>query len=280
MWKRCLAIFLGLWLSLVRSEAAEFTVVSDEWEGFTEAGGHGYYFEMMKAVYEPAGHTLHFKVVPYMRALKMIQNGKADLIAAIDFADLPPAFVENRMAVGMDGKDAFVRPGELITLSRSEDLRGLRVVARRGYAFDQFLPSGTHYEEITSLAGMLKMLEARRADVILDYEEDMRQSALDANLNINFDVRPHVLKSPLFMGFSTTAAGNHAREVFMDRFARLIDDLEKSSPAARKGVLADLAKKHGIHDSDTPRHWDKTANGNAPAIRPAPRADKGATPPP
>lgn len=255
MWNRIIPTILLICLVAQPARAEKLVVVSDDWEGFTEAGGTGYYFEMMRAVYEPAGHTLEFKVVPYTRALKMVENQQADLMAAIDIADLPPSLVATNLAVGMDGKDAFVRPGELPSLTHVAQLQDLRVIARRGYAFDQFLPKGTHYSEFSNLSGMLKMLEAGRADVILDYEEDMNKSVKDTNSKIRFDVRRHVLESTLFMGFSNSRNGALARKVFSERFTLLIAELERSTPPSRTGVLADLARKYSVAERDMPRRW-------------------------
>jgi polar amino acid transport system substrate-binding protein len=208
---RLMILPLTLWCLSLPARAETFVVVSDQWEGHTEAGGSGYYFEMMRALYEPLGHTLEFRILPYARAMESVQEGRVEITPSVDKGDLDDALLVLDLPVGSDSKDAFVMPDRFPRWNGVESLRGKRVLARLDYGFDQFLPADVQYEEKPNLPGMLKMLTAGRADAIIDYQEDIEVAASEALLPVTWTVKPGVLSTPLYAGFSNTDKGQRAR---------------------------------------------------------------------
>ncbi|WP_341802362.1 hypothetical protein [Aquipseudomonas alcaligenes] len=53
-------------------------LVSEHWVGHTNADGSGLAWEIMRAVFEPVGVKMNYRLVPYTRAIGLVQRGEAD----------------------------------------------------------------------------------------------------------------------------------------------------------------------------------------------------------
>jgi ABC-type amino acid transport substrate-binding protein len=113
------------------------------------------------------------------------------------------------------------------------------------------LPEGVDYREFPSLPGMMKMLDTGRADVILDYEEDVIEALREAKVEASYEVRKHVVTSPLYAGFSHSASGMRAREIFRQRLPVLIADMS-AKKGASVSALKMLIEKYDVPFEDRP----------------------------
>lgn len=223
-------------LTPARVAAETFTIVSDVWEGYTAPDGTGYWFELMRLVYEPLGHTLVFRTVPFPRALDEIRKGKSQITPATYRGDLDDSYTELSIVMEQDSVDAFITEALAAEWRGVESLRGKRVVARLDYGYDRFLPAGVLYSEKPTLDGMLNMLALGRVDAVLDYEEEVNVLRRAGAVNTAWVTRTDVLQPVEYAGFATTPEGLRAREIFRTRMAEIIRD----------DLLAPLMKKYQL----------------------------------
>jgi polar amino acid transport system substrate-binding protein len=230
-------VFLALALSLPLNGRSEtFIVVADEWEDYTAADGSGYWFDLLRLVYEPAGHALEFRIAPYPRVLNDIRKGKSHLTPATYRGDIEDSHAELSIVMEQDRVDCFVLEKNFPAWQGPSSLVGKQVGARLFYGFGRFLPEGVHYTEKPKLEGLLKMLAVGRLDAVLDYEEDVGALVRAGTLKQTWVMKPGVIQPAEYAAFAITPEGMRAREIFRQRMAVIIRD-----------KLADpLLQKYGI----------------------------------
>lgn len=78
---RLLVLFCCLWLLPGVASAApsvgEIRVVSETWTRYTQEDGRGVAWDLLRAVYEPAGVRLRIANEPYTRAVGLVLRGEA-----------------------------------------------------------------------------------------------------------------------------------------------------------------------------------------------------------
>jgi polar amino acid transport system substrate-binding protein len=220
------AVALGL--TSLQARADTFTVVADEWEGYTQADGSGYWFDLMRLLYEPLGHTLIFRTVPYPRALEEIRKGKSQITPATYRGDLDDNHTELSVIIEQDNVDAFVLAQNFPDWRGAESLAGRRVVARLEYGYDRFLPSNIIYSEKPQLEGMLKMLVLGRVDAVLDYSADVQALVNSGAVTASWVVKPGIIQPAEYAAFALTTEGQRARAIFRSRMGEIIegDDIQ------------------------------------------------------
>ena len=84
-YKRLFQLILIVWFCLSTSWAKPPTgqstiiVSSEEWQGYTHSDGSGYFFELIKTIYEPLGYRIKFELCPWKRCIHNVAGGKTDL---------------------------------------------------------------------------------------------------------------------------------------------------------------------------------------------------------
>jgi polar amino acid transport system substrate-binding protein len=171
--KRCRG-FVWIFVMLLCGQAfaadKKLLVVTDEWEGYTNKDGSGMYYDLLNAGIGKDSYTA--ALMPWKRAQKEFADGKHDVLLGAD----------------TEAKGAFpVRPIDVNTFGvlyskaaipewKSDDvMKDKRIVWVRGYNIEKFMPSLTKYEEVGNIEQGMKMVASGRADVFVDYVEDMEK---------------------------------------------------------------------------------------------------------
>ncbi len=228
----------------VAAEVKEMTIVCEEWEGYTNKDGTGAYWEVVKAIFEPSGIKVTTKVVPWKRAEHMVKTQQADAIAGDYY------YKE------MDGKD-YMYPkwhlsveDDITALYKTgmiEDwenlgvkaLSGKKIAWIRGYGFDQSLLKDVAVEkkELSDLGNGIKMLNAGRIDVIMDYKTTIVPAAKAGGVdlsNLTFSLVQRGNK--LFVVFANTNKAQVLIKIFDERMGQL----------AQSGEIEAIYKKWGF----------------------------------
>ena len=89
-WIRCLLLVSVLLPVQISSAATEYDqlvsqisptklhFVAEEWDGLTLENGTGLYWEILRLVYEPLGFEIRFQLMPFKRAIRMVQGFYVD----------------------------------------------------------------------------------------------------------------------------------------------------------------------------------------------------------
>lgn len=237
---RGLALFLMLWAIPAISSAQPLRIVAEAYPGWANEDGSGYYFDLLRKVYDGTDVTLEFKVVPFTRALRMIERGTAEITPVTYRGDLPDGHLSLQVTTATDLVAALYLPDTIPTWRGASSLSGLRVGALQGYALGQFLPADSRYTEESSVDGLLRMLARNRIDVLLDFEERLQGAASDY---APFIKQTAVIKIPGFAAFSMTPQGKKAKNLFEERMPLLLGSK----------ALAEVFERYDISAEEEPR---------------------------
>lgn len=161
--------------------ADTITIRADEWCPYTcepKADKPGYLIEIAKRVFEPAGHKVDYRLLPWPRAVSEVRNGAYNAIAG-GGADTPGFTLSKPMGEAV-AEFAF-RKGEKIDYKGPDSLKTLRLgapagVVSWGAGLDEYIAAHMDDPRRVDLAGgedayevNLKKLLAKHVDVIVDY---------------------------------------------------------------------------------------------------------------
>lgn len=193
--------------------------VSEEWEGQTNADGTGFYWDLLRNVYEPAGYAVQFSVMPYARAVKMVVDGEAHAWVA-SYID-EEGVIYPQIPFDTDKVAGVFRKGELDPAQGQLALEGRDVGWIRGYSYDDYLDVQVNKNELNNRENGLQMVERGRLDVYLD-------AAVDIRIAMEQDVvdRAHLEKAvflelELFMAFQNGETGVELAQIWDERMKEL-----------------------------------------------------------
>lgn len=227
-----------------RGDIKQISVVSDEWINYTNKDGSGAYWEVVKAVFEPLNITVNTRIMPWVRADLTVKNQQADaLLGSYYQGDQLDSLTFPKWHIGIeDPIIALYKTNNDIHLQANnlQSLKNKRIIWVRGYEFDKTLFNGITINKhvITKPKQALIMLDLNRADVLIDYEHDIRLAAQEANINLDTQYKMQAIKkgNKLYLAFSNTPRGKHLSKIFDQQMESL----------ASTGVIEAIYTKWGF----------------------------------
>ncbi|MCR8922076.1 transporter substrate-binding domain-containing protein [Dasania sp. GY-MA-18] len=210
----------GLVCCSTMAAADTLVVATDIWEDFSNADGSGYYTDILSAIYEPRGIKVEVKYVPYKRSVEMMTSGKADVVlGAYKSEGLAGSYAAYPLE--MDVVDVAISPELAASWSGLATLEGKKVGAVRGNDFDEYVPVKIQYKEVSNLKSLVKMLNHKRIDAILDYEADILRELKATGETAKFEIKNGVIKTPSFAVFANNSHGQAMLKIFNEAFIEL-----------------------------------------------------------
>ncbi|MES2817933.1 MAG: transporter substrate-binding domain-containing protein [Pseudomonadota bacterium] len=214
-----LCLLLGL--PVVQAEQdvpAEIRLVSEVWEGHTDADGTGLAWDILRQVFEPAGVKLLIQSMPYTRSIGLVKRGEADAWVGSYRNEVSGGVFYPHWHYDDDQITALgLASGPVPTMDRLGDFR---LVWVRGYNYQLYLPNLIHYREIERRSGILSMLSLGHADFYLDASTEV--DLLLENVTDKSAYRvTDLVRLPLFLGFTDNPRG-HALAALYDRRMQLL----------------------------------------------------------
>lgn len=215
-----LSLFAGLLMPLHAIAVETIRFVSDEWVGYSQKDGKGYYLELLKAIFPPPEYRIEQTIVPYERAMHQIESKTADVSASAS-----PGSVEDALysadVTDLDVIDAAVFKGSFPDWKGIESLKDKTVVAKIGYEFSEYTQIPMRYSEKPNLEGMLQMLLAHRVDAVLDYKKDIDKAITNVNRKDDIELKLGVLHGDLYFVFANSPMGKRLKARFDQEFPKL-----------------------------------------------------------
>jgi polar amino acid transport system substrate-binding protein len=170
-----------LGLALARAQAADTPCrvvgsADPPFRSFHEGQAGGLYFELLRAAAAEAGWPLSFIEAPSARALRMMQDGDADLMMGPLRRPEREAYLHySRVTLPAEDKAVYTRP-QHPPLRHLEALRGLQVGVQRGKryggGFDEL--EGVQRVELRDYDSALQMLALGRLDAVVAPQRQAR----------------------------------------------------------------------------------------------------------
>ena len=235
-----LAAMTGLAFMIVPAAAAAdetLTVHSEDWEDYTEKDGSGFAWDVVRAVYEPAGVKIEIGTMPYARAVMNVTNGQADAWVGSYDKEVEGAVYPD-WHYDADEVEALIRKEDAATWSGNESLRSAAVAWIRGYKIGTYLDVPVAATRLSNRDSAVLMLERGRIEAFLDarFELDLLLEELPDGLTASDFTRRPVTNLPLFLGFAPNERGRNFAAIWDQRFPKLL----------KSGKIAEIYNKHGM----------------------------------
>ena len=198
-------------------------ISSEYWADATNRDGSGLYWDIVRAVYEPAGIDVERRIVPYARSIREVMaTGKADAWVA-SYMDEVDGALYPEWHFDADYVAAVYDPERVSEVNGESSLRGRRVAWMRGYAYDDYLSVPVDETLVDDREGGLRMVEEGRIAFFIDAQVEV-DAALEATGLGDVLDSATVLQLPLYLGFDDTDRGRELRAIWDRRFPQLLKD--------------------------------------------------------
>lgn len=224
---RWLMVVFAMFCSLAQAGDAAMPpavihLASEDWEDYTAADGHGLGWDVLRAVFEPAGVKLDIRTEPYTRSVGLAQRGEVDACVG-SYRDesndlLYPHWnfdTDHIYALGL----ASNPPPTLDTLGN------YRLAWVRGYKYQDYLPNVHRFNEVIRRTGILSMLTHNRADYYIDALTEVDYVVGRAKDPSQF-LRTHIAELPLYLCFANNPKARTLMALFDQRMALLVQSGE------------------------------------------------------
>ncbi|GLQ30136.1 substrate-binding periplasmic protein [Litoribrevibacter albus] len=177
-------------------------IVCEEWKDYTNKDGSGLYWDILKAIYQPKGIELNLQTVPWKRAKRLVSTRKKDVLVAEYY--LPQSdYVFPQIHFAVEDPVVALFDPSLIQWKKIESLSPARLAWVRGYDFSDYLNFPIELIEVNNTQQGLKMLSAGRIEVLLDYEQGVKEAAKQEHMDISqFQLEQALPGKKLYLAFA------------------------------------------------------------------------------
>jgi len=215
-----------------------------------EKGRIGFMSEFTKVIFEKAGHTVNFTVVPFKRAIMGTEKGLYDALVCNTGHSKSLLFSQQR--IGALQQKFFVKEGSAWQYTGIKSLEGIVVASVIGYDLSAFSPEYEAYIQANSdtpavqyIGGddfILRNAKKILADRVTTYNEDaglFNYATMKAGIGDRFRTAGILGENSLYMGFSSH---NPKAQLYADIFDNGIQALRDS------GELFHILESYGATD--------------------------------
>lgn len=224
-----LAVSLSVPGETAADEVTTIEIVTQEWDMLTNADGTGLWFDIVRAVYEPAGVALNITFLPWKRSLDMVNNQEADAYFGEYDEDIYTEHVWlPRYPLDSEIVAAIFPQGTFPDWNDKTSLQGTRVICPRGadYHLTELAGIDITYYEVDDIANGLKMLEAGRADAYADNLESIKYALEESGLDAAaYRIEP-LWSVYVYVAFAQTPKSKRLIEIYDERIPLLRDSGE------------------------------------------------------
>lgn len=226
-----------LWVQWASANDKTLIAISEAWEDATNADGTGFYWDMVRAVYEPEGYSVTTDTAPYARAVKMVMSKRADLWCASYEAEEETNYPKTPMDA--DNVVAIVKKGVLDPAQGTKALDGKRVNWILGYGYNDYIEDAKmDFKEIKSRKIGFNLVESGKIDAFLDSKAEIEAYIEEAKFDMSgYELVP-MLQLKMYMAFRPDERGKTLAELWDARVKAMHDS----------GELKKLYEQHDYTD--------------------------------
>lgn len=228
------------------------TLVADEWCPYNCASDNsapGFIIEIAEAVFEPLGHSIEYKTMPWARAIYGVREGHYDGIVGVGKQEAPD-FVFSLNSAGKATHAFFVKRGNDWRYNGLKSLDQIKLGAILNYSYGQLYDTYiVHHKEnpnrvqLTSgekgLSQNINKLIWERIDAVVEDRAVFRYTSLEMGVIDSFVEVGTVFYEDVYIAFSPK--NDNANE-----YAKLLSDGIRGLRAS--GELAAILSRYGLED--------------------------------
>jgi polar amino acid transport system substrate-binding protein len=205
------------------SDLEHIEIHTEAWQDYAEPDGTGFAWDVIRAVYKPAGIAVRFSIVPYSRAVQDVLAARADAwIGSYDNEQEGAIYPD--WHYDADRVEALFPKSKLDSWKGRASLENARVGWIRDYAYDTYMNVSVREVLLKNRRRALMLLKRGRLDYWLDaaYEQEHLLENAPESIDPSKYVRRHVLYKRLYLGFADTARGRELARIWDRRFPKLL----------------------------------------------------------
>lgn len=212
---RLMALLL-LMTAPVAARAQDIVLAADQWCPYNCAPDDdhpGFAIEVAKAIYEPLGYTVRYKVMPWSRAVEAARNGDVAAVIGATEAETPfLTFPKQTLAVSQDG--FYVRKNSDWSYNGPDSLNDVTLGVIEDYGYDEAINAyiARHHNDMkrvqpvagnNALVQNIEKLRAERIDAVIEDTNVFRYTLMHWN-----DARDEIKEAgsnkptPMYIAFS------------------------------------------------------------------------------
>ena len=215
-------------VTIAGSNMKEITIVSDEREDLTNDNGSGFYWDLMRAIFEPAGVRVITKIRPAKRAVSEVKSQLSDAMLGAIRGDVDGVLYP-QWYYSADYVSVIYKYDKFSNWHGQDTFANKAVSWVRGYDFDKYLYVPVEPVQVTNRIQGLKLINIGRIDFFFDNLFDLRKAILTSSNELkkhNFIANDYhienILEHKQYLAFSNTQKGAYMRALFDDRFAKML----------------------------------------------------------
>lgn len=213
-------VILLLLASSLWSSQQPIICASEEWEGYTNRDGTGFYWDLIRTIYDKHGLTIQTETVPYSRSIYMVRQGHADCWVG-SYKNEQEFAIYPKTALDCDEVSALTLKQHASGIKNYRSLHGKSVGWLLDYNYDRYIPiqfvSMILYDRRTAF----NMIQKGDLDVYLDDAFEIRSSLEKLGFAASqFSIKP-LLPLPIYLGFSPTDKGKQLRDLWDESMQNL-----------------------------------------------------------
>jgi polar amino acid transport system substrate-binding protein len=219
--------------------AETLRVYSQAWDGYTNADGTGFGWDVVRAVFSRAETDVEIvtATMPYVRATRSVVSGEAHAWVGA-YRDEVPEAVYPEWHYHADRVHVLFKNGRDVSWTGQESLRDKDAVWLLGYAMGRYLDVPVRGSQVKTQKAALRMVANDRVDYYLGtaYEIDQALNDLPIGLTAANLRREPLMNLKLYLGFAPTPEGRRFARIWDEAFPKLLAD----------GTIARLYDRYGF----------------------------------
>lgn len=227
----CFCVLLGLALNAGADSVAGFTashikmvnVVAPEWPEFTNKDGTGLYWDILRAVYEPAGIRVKPATAPWNRALKMVTEYRVYNAIVGETRDTGQSLLYPRYAIDVEYLSVVYPLSAGLSWQGLDTLKGKTVGWLKGYDVIPAKQRNFKLHEFRTTAEGVQWLQQGKLDLLIDEWDAIQLALEEAGVGMDyFEVQDMPNGRDVYVAFADGAVSEYLISEYNRRIPELI----------------------------------------------------------
>ncbi len=233
-----------------RNNIKSISVVAPLWEGYTHKDGSGLYWDIMRAIYEPAGIKVKTRIVPWNRAIKMVSIYRTYNAIVGEYSDSAEAVIFPKYPIDVEYMVTLSKKSFGHDFKDASSLTNKRVAWFKDYELINEKDRDFELVEFRTIAEGIEMLKSGKIDFILNDRDSTEQGMLTQQLNSDdYALNEMPFGRDIFTAFSDDILSRELIKIYNERIPKLVANgklaaiYKKWDSGEMPKVLTELAQK-------------------------------------
>lgn len=194
-------------------------IVTPAWKTFTENDGTGFYFELMRMIYEPLGIEIRFQITPWARSAAMVSKHQADALLGSYKEEAEQHYYPDNPIWHDISSVVFKRTK--FEWNGIKSLQDKNVGWIRAYGYDKYINVTMNISKLINNEQAWKLLELDRIDYYIDSLTDLRLYMKENNVDSKEFRVENIIFKDMFVRFAKTEKGKKFTHIYDKRIVEL-----------------------------------------------------------